>query len=101
MKIEEVIKFAREKIPHGGTVAVADYPDEESFKALRNVEDISFQEHKKLLKHTISALEADGFRVEKVKLRASEYFQWLGDELNTQTTRAAFAALKTGGKTNG
>lgn len=101
MKIEEVVKFAREKFPHGGTMAVAVYPDEESFKALRNPDGMSYEEHKEILKYSIAALEADGFRVEKVELRADEYFQWLGDDLNTTATRAAFVALKTGGKTNG
>lgn len=96
IQIQKTLALAREKFPHGGEIALAVYPDEESFTALRNPDGMQFSEHREIVNETSAALEAEGYKIRIVEISQAEYLQWLGDELNTTTTRAQFIALKTG-----
>lgn len=94
IQTKETLKLAREKFPHGGKIALTIYPDEESFNALRNPDGMTFPEHREIVSETSAALEAEGYKVSLVSITKSEYLKWLGDDLNTTTTRAQFVALK-------
>lgn len=101
IQIQKTLALAWEKFPQGGEIALAVYPDEESFTALRNPDGMRFSEHRKIVSETSTALVEEGYRVKLVEISQVEYFHWLGEELNTTETRAQFVALKTGEKHDG
>ena len=101
IQVQKALELAREKFPRGREIALAVYPDEESFTALRNPDGMRFSEHRKIVSETAAALVEEGYRVKLVEISQAEYLQWLGKELNTTATRAQFVALKTGGKHDG
>ena len=99
MNMDEIINLVRGKVAPGGKIAITTYPDKESFAALRNPDGLEFADFQDFQKKLVNLLKALDYDVEEVELSVEEYKNWLGDELNTTTKRAAFAALKMEGKT--
>ena len=90
----KALELARAKgVKPGDVIPVAVY-DEECFKALRNPDGMSFHEHREAVTSVINVLTSHGFHAVPVKIKESEYLQWLGEDLNTSQNRAAFVALK-------
>lgn len=98
MKIEnivaQVVAQARAKAQPGGLVPIAKYANEESFNRLRPHDRLSYQQHCRIVGEVIAALNAAGFRASPVIIDEAEYRLWLGDELNTELSRAKFIATR-------
>ena len=92
----QVLDFLKSKsISRSDKIPVAVFADIESFNSLFFPRgNLSFQSHTEKALCLVDFLVNQGYNAFPVKLSLSEYYRWLGDDLNCPQKRAEFVAFK-------